>query len=530
MALHLLLFSPDAKAALVLGHVLSELDVDVEFSSEIFSAVEKATRDTFDAIVVDCTNDVEAAFLLKTAKELKNNRESLTLAIMPPGVPINNGLQAGAHGILRKPIVPAEARETLRTVCELIRSKRQGLPANLPSNVVPLVRPGAQVRPIARRTDDQQIEVLALAAEPIAEGSVVSHDAQPAPAETELSAPAPVMPSLMQVSSLDDADKIRAIFHSMSARPEPRKREWKLGKLAKPMLGASCLLLTATVIYLFVPVAALSERSTEFLASLAENRQNAAQMLARHSPPAPPVVQSRRATIKRQAQIDNSPAAETPVSEAIDPENIQVTPIYPVPQPGAQVAKDPEPVAEQTSELEVKTPAAPPTLSRAALNEDEEPKVITRSRAELPASLKTPNTSIAPPPPSGPPAQRAYSSLLQPIVLSEEVARKFLISDSRPVYPEEALRAGVQGAVVLQAWIAKDGSIQNLKLVRGYFVLGRAAFDAVKQWRFKPYYMNGQAVETQTYITVDFKLPSLGMNLDRAETSISSLVSGPSKP
>jgi len=528
MALHLLLFSPDAKAALVLGHVLSELHVEVEFSSEIFGAVEKATQDTFDAIIVDCTNDVEAAFLLKTAKELKNNRESLTLAIMPPGVPINNGLQAGAHGILRKPIIPAEARETLRTVCELIRSQRQGLPASLTSNVVPLVRPAAQARILPRRTDDQQIEVLALAAEPIAEGSVVSHETQSAPAENEQSAPAPVMPSLMQASSLDDADKIRAIFHSMSVRPEPSKREWKLGK---PMLGASCLLLAATVIYAFVPVAVLGERCTDFLASLAENRENAAQMMARFSPPAPLVAPSRRAAVNRHIEIANSPAAEAPVSEAIEhPENIQVTPIYPVPQPGAQVTKDPEPVAEQTAEPEVHTPAAPPTLSRAALNEDEGPKVITRSRAELPASLKTPNTSIAPPPPSGPPAQRAYSSLLQPIVLSEEVARKFLISDSRPVYPEEALRAGVQGAVVLQAWIAKDGSIQNLKLVRGYFVLGRAAFDAVKQWRFKPYYMNGQAVETQTYITVDFKLPSLGMNLDRTETSISSLVSGPSRP
>ena len=493
----------------------------------------KVTRDSFDAIIVDCTNDVEATFLLKTAKELKTNRESLTMAIMPPGVPINNGLQAGAHGILRKPIIPAEARDTLRTVCDLIRSKRQGIPANLPSNVVPLVRPAAQVRVLPRRADDQQIEVSALAAEPIAESNAVDPEAQPAQTETEQSAPAPVMPSLMPANSLDDADKIRAIFHSLSARPEPRKREWNIGKLAKfgkPLLGASCLLLTATVIYVFMPVAAFGERCTEFLAALAENHENAAQMQARYSPPAPPVAQSRRAATNRQARIANSPAAEAPVSEAIDhPENIQVTPIYPVPQPGAQVAKDPEPVAEQTPEPEVQTPAAPPTLSRAALNEDDEPKIVTRSRAELPSSLKTPNTSIAPPP-SGPPAQHAYSALLQPVVLSEEVARKFLISDSRPVYPEEALRAGVQGAVVLQAWIAKDGSIQNLKLVRGYFVLGRAAFDAVKQWRFKPYYMNGQAVETQTYITVDFKLPSLGMNLDRAETSLSSLVSGPSKP
>jgi len=526
MALHLLLFSPDAKAALVLGHVLSELDVEVEFSSEIFAAVEKVTRQSFDAIAVDCTNDVEAAFLLKTAKDLKINRESLTLAIIPPNVPINNGLQAGAHGVLRKPIIPAEARDTLRTVCELIRSKRQGIPATLPSNVVPLVRPGAQPRISARRGDDSQIEVLALAAEPVVEDGLVPRDPDAAQPATPPPAPAPVMPSLMQASSLDDADKIRAIFHSLSSRPAPRKRDWKVGK---PLLRASCLLLTATATYVFVPVATWADLGSEFVASLAENRENAVQMAARYSPPAPELARSRRTPAKRQAEADDSMIAQAPV----DPEKIQVTPIYPPPQPGAQLAKETEPVAEATTEpvalaSVAQTSVAAPALSRATLNEDDEPVVVTHTRLDVPASLKTPNTAAAAP--TGPAAAHAYSALLQPIVLSEEVARKFLVSDNRPVYPEEALRAGVQGAVVLQAWIAKDGSVQNLKLVRGYFVLGRAAFDAVKQWRFKPYYMNGQAVETQTFITVDFKLPSLGLTLDHAESSLSSLVSSPSKP
>jgi periplasmic protein TonB len=521
MALHLLLFSPDAKAALVLGHVLSELDVEVEFSSEIFAAVEKVTRISFDAIIVDCTNDVEAAFLLKTAKELKNNRGSLTLAIMPPDVPVNNGLQAGAHGILRKPIIPAEARETLRTVCDLIKSKRQGIPASLPSNVVPLVRPAAQARVFPRRADDpQKIEVLALAAEPVPEATSPADKSIAAPVAQ--SVPGPVMPSLMQASSLDEADKIRAIFHSLALRPERRKRDWKI---ARPLLWASASLVAASAIYFFVPVAAIGGRLTQIAASLVESRDNAVQMAARYSPPAPVLAHPKKAPAKRQIEIDDSPVAEAPVH----PENIQVTPIYPVALPGTQVAKDPEPVAEQTPEPEAQTPAPAPTLSRATLNEDEEPAVVTRSRMDVPASLRTSNTSVAPPP-SGPASTHAYSALLQPVVLSEEVARKFLVSDTRPAYPEEALRAGVQGAVVLQAWIAKDGTIQNLKLVRGYFVLGRAAFDAVKQWRFKPYYFNGQAVETQTFITVDFKLPSLGMKLNRGETSISSLVSGPSKP
>jgi protein TonB len=60
---------------------------------------------------------------------------------------------------------------------------------------------------------------------------------------------------------------------------------------------------------------------------------------------------------------------------------------------------------------------------------------------------------------------------------------------------------------VLQAWIGSDGSVLDLKLIRGSFLLGQAAYQAVKQWRFQPYIRNGHARQAQTYITVNFKLP-----------------------
>ena len=60
---------------------------------------------------------------------------------------------------------------------------------------------------------------------------------------------------------------------------------------------------------------------------------------------------------------------------------------------------------------------------------------------------------------------------------------------------------------LVQAWIAKDGTIRELKLIRGSLLLGEAAYQAVKQWHYKPYLRNGQAVEAQTYVTVDFRLP-----------------------
>jgi len=61
--------------------------------------------------------------------------------------------------------------------------------------------------------------------------------------------------------------------------------------------------------------------------------------------------------------------------------------------------------------------------------------------------------------------------------------------------------------VVLQAIISRDGSIEDLKLVRGAFVLSKAAIAAVKQWRFQPYTLNGHAAQTQTTITINFSAP-----------------------
>jgi protein TonB len=66
----------------------------------------------------------------------------------------------------------------------------------------------------------------------------------------------------------------------------------------------------------------------------------------------------------------------------------------------------------------------------------------------------------------------------------------------------------IQGAVQLLATISKEGRISNLTVLSGDGVLARAASDAVRQWKYKPYYLNGEPVEIQTQITVNFKLPN----------------------
>lgn len=80
-----------------------------------------------------------------------------------------------------------------------------------------------------------------------------------------------------------------------------------------------------------------------------------------------------------------------------------------------------------------------------------------------------------------------------------------LVNRVEPAYPRIAVVSGVQGQVKLHAIIARDGSIQSLNVISGHPLLVRAALEAVGQWRYRPYLLNGEAVEVETFITVNFR-------------------------
>ncbi len=90
--------------------------------------------------------------------------------------------------------------------------------------------------------------------------------------------------------------------------------------------------------------------------------------------------------------------------------------------------------------------------------------------------------------------------------VSQGVTEGLLMKKVQPAYPPLARSARIQGQVVLQAVIGKDGTIQNLRAISGHPMLTPAAIDAVKQWRYKPYFLNGEPVEVDTQITVNFTL------------------------
>lgn len=108
--------------------------------------------------------------------------------------------------------------------------------------------------------------------------------------------------------------------------------------------------------------------------------------------------------------------------------------------------------------------------------------------------------------PQPPPPPQHVASQPQIIRLSSVVVAAKLVYQPKPVYPPLAIAARVQGTVVLQAIIGKDGSVQDLKVVSGHALLIRASTDAVKTWRYQPTLLNSEPVEVLTEIDVIFKL------------------------
>jgi protein TonB len=95
---------------------------------------------------------------------------------------------------------------------------------------------------------------------------------------------------------------------------------------------------------------------------------------------------------------------------------------------------------------------------------------------------------------------------VQRVRVSQGVTQGMVIHKVQPTYPPLARTARVQGAVQLAAEIGKDGTVQNLHVLSGHPLLTQAALDAVKQWRYKPYILNGEPVIVDTQITVNFTL------------------------
>jgi protein TonB len=108
--------------------------------------------------------------------------------------------------------------------------------------------------------------------------------------------------------------------------------------------------------------------------------------------------------------------------------------------------------------------------------------------------------------PQAPPPQTSTAAPPVRIRVGGIVSAARLIYQPKPEYPEVAKMTRTEGAVEFEAVIGKDGTIEELKVLRGHPLLVKAALDAVQRWRYQPTLLNGEPIEVVTEITVNFKL------------------------
>jgi protein TonB len=257
------------------------------------------------------------------------------------------------------------------------------------------------------------------------------------------------------------------------------------------MIGSLCLLLLALSIVLW--------RDRDFWFPSAPEAETAPQVetppVAKLAAPQPPPATAHRA---KAAKPKHRVAAQQAAPEDVQPPAPQVPP-----QADNAAATDAPPAGATVTNRTVL-----PALEVEVVAGDKHRTIRPGSN-----SVRVDLQPSAPPEPANAASTAADSETAASVTseAAEHVQMSATTSDAvavpvRPNYPLLARQMKVQGSVILQALISKDGVIQNLRVVSGPRILASAAQDAVRQWHFKPHYEGSEAVETQAKITVNFTI------------------------
>jgi protein TonB len=190
-----------------------------------------------------------------------------------------------------------------------------------------------------------------------------------------------------------------------------------------------------------------------------------------------PMTQIKEQSNPQDQSVASKPPSKTaPAKPASKRDDEVLRPPAPISRNIAMVKKEGSPT-NGTAEMPGSIPGALPNAA---------PNIVASIATDIPVAV----SKVAP----------------QKVRVSSGVAQGLLVHQVTPKYPSLARQARVQGTVVLQAVIGKDGTVQNLHVLSGHPMLTQAAMDAVRQWRYKPYYVNGEPVEADTQINVNFTL------------------------
>jgi len=455
MAFRALLFSKSPETDAAMTAACESTGIRAEVCSDIFTAIEKGKTQTFSCVIADWADQPEASFLLKRARESTPNRNTVAIAIVDHDPTPTELRDNRLDFLIYRPISAEEADAVLAKACEQMQPASAADAAewsredDASSAVASAVSAGADA-PEQSRQNPQAGFAEANAAEDNAGGEIA-------------------------------ADEVEE---------EPRERSHATG-----FRGACAAVLVLMAVFCLWR----SREAVEYLSRTPEGRfrvlrESVAAFFYMNQTGALPAG-SAGDDAQQDAHYSRDPGnsnAPTPALEVIATESTLTEARIPLPK--APDFPLPVPVFEHQD-------AGPIHMERAAIPESmrnsppiERPVVVTVNPAQMM-------------PVSAPQPQPAIQQFSEPVAMSEEAARALLVHTVNPVYPPEALAQKLHGAVVLQAVVGRDGSVEDLKIVRGYFVLGRAAIAAVKQWRFQPYSVDGHAAATQTTITINFSYP-----------------------
>jgi TonB family protein len=578
MELRALLFSADGGSTATLCQILTELGIEAEICSEMLVASERISREPYDAIVVDWDHESDAAFLLKKAREQRVF--SLNLALVPDDAAITRALQQGANSVIRKPIDPAQAQDTLSTARALILSRRaeqhekqarlsaieEESAEPVPDNhtvELPSPKTGFLQQTMAHSAFEAEEKVgkaelgkaelgkpdrLQESGWQAARGpATLSESPEPEPRPVEpftkkrwddvksiFREPAEGAGESAQESepATNHSHDSTGIFSSFAEKAEETSDLDESESSSPPQYVVfavvACVLITG-VLYVWAPGDSYLGRMTSAFHAFLVKARTAPEKTASAPAPTP----SDRAPAETVPQKPEDAFAQDPPVEStdVDPSKIQIIETKAVPKAGAQQPpnNEPPPDSDQARVLSERGTNASAVDAKAvdpAAAVQTQPPAVANTAPESSAAPPAP-VSAAPAPTRAPenvvpstdrrtviipdslrttPAPSPASNLESPFV-PESTSQRLLIHRVEPEYPAQALAQRLEGAVVLQAWIGKDGTVRDVKLLTGYFLLGRAAFDAVKQWRFKPFTQNGTVQDFQTTIRLNFNYP-----------------------
>jgi protein TonB len=232
------------------------------------------------------------------------------------------------------------------------------------------------------------------------------------------------------------------------------------------------------------------------------------------SAPAVAVPESPKTSSSQPVPVTAKPSASAPTATASIPSSQSETTQAksPTPAPSDTNSDDDIPAPSATKPSGSAAPAASkPTEAPLMVKGGTAP--VVHAKTAVPDAPAPDMSAIAtagagaPPPNLGTGAGTELHPVLQALHISQGVSQGLLMKKVQPVYPRNALFMHLEGSVELMATISKTGDITHVKVLSGDSQLTRAAADAVKQWKYKPYLLNGEPVEIQTQVTVNFKLP-----------------------